>query len=155
MTNADIFKYELKKVQWIGRLFNYWNNNKLKIKIDIKQWQIFEVDFGINVGAEFSGRHYGVCINKPTINNPLIIVIPIKTAKDKINPYSDVFLGKINGIESLNNSLAVINQITTIDKLRIFDINTINNVISAKPIFLTKKQRDILINSIKSKILIF
>ena len=71
MTNADIFKYELKKVQWIGRLFNYWNNNKLKIKIDIKQWQIFEVDFGINVGSEFSGRHYGVCINKPTINNPI------------------------------------------------------------------------------------
>lgn len=141
--NENDFNQELKKVQWIGRLLNYWTLNQLLIEINVKAWQIFEIDYGMNVGHEFSGRHYGVTINDSPFYNPIMTVIPIKTAKGKYNESSDIYLGKIEGIQSLKNSIAVVNQIQSIDKMRIFNINSINPK-EKKALYLNEKQIKVL-----------
>lgn len=59
--NTQNFKDEVKKVQWIGRLLNYWNLKQYKVRLDVCAWQIFEIDYGMNVGHEFSGRTLWRC----------------------------------------------------------------------------------------------
>lgn len=137
---------EYNKTNWLARLLNYWSMEQYENNLDIKAWEVYEIDFGINVGHEFSGRHYGVVINDSPKNNPLITRIPIKTAKKKINKKSDVLLNEIEGIKSSRKSVAVINQIQTIDKLRIFSKNCINIKDESKPLKLNKEQ----IKSIKN-----
>ncbi len=143
------FVKEVKKVQWVARLLNYWTMKKYTLSVDIKAWEIFEIDFGMNVGHEFSGRHYGVVIHDSPYYNPLITVIPIKTAKKEINLNSDVLLNKIEGIRSSKKSIAVINQIQTVDKLRIFNVDSINFRESNQPLKLNETQ----INDIKKGLL--
>ena len=148
--NTQNFKDEVKKVQWIGRLVNYWNLKQYKVRLDVCAWQIFEIDYGMNVGHEFSGRHYGVAIHDSPFYNPIITVIPIKTSRGKLNPNSDVYLGKIEGIQSLKNSIAVINQIHSIDKIRIFNIDSINKKVKPKTaIYLNEEQINIIQNGIQ------
>ncbi len=152
--NAQNFKNELKRVQWLGRLLNYWNLRHYMVRIDVYAWQIFEIDYGMNVGHEFSGRHYGVVIHDSPFYNPIITVIPIKTSRGKINSHSDVYLGKIEGIQSLKNSIAVINQIQAVDKIRIFNIDSINKKTEPKQtIYLNEEQIEKVRNGIKNILL--
>ena len=144
------FNHEVKRVQWLGRLLNYWSLKQHYLTyLNVHAWEIFEIDYGMNVGHEFGGRHYGVVLYDSFYNNPIITVIPIKTAKGKLNPHSDVFLGKIEGIQSLSSSIAVVNQIQSIDKLRIFNVDSINQKeYPKKSIFLNGEQIRILKESI-------
>lgn len=149
MISNEEFKYEIKKIQWLQRMLNYWTMNKMNVNLEIKQWEIYEIDFGINVNSEFSGRHYGIVLFDSSINNPLISVIPLKTKKEKINKYSDVYLGKIEGINTLKESIAVINQINTFDKLRIFNKEIINKHTINSKIKLTNEQILVLKKALK------
>lgn len=95
-------------------------------------------------------EHYGVAIHDSSFYNPIITVIPIKTSRGKLNPNSDVYLGKIEGIQSLKNSIAVINQIHSIDKIRIFNIDSINKKVKPKTaIYLNEEQINIIQNGIQ------
>ena len=149
MISNEEFKYEIKRIQWLQRMLNYWTMNKMNVNLEIKQWEIYEIDFGINVNFEFSGRHYGIVLFDSSINNPLISVIPLKTKKEKINKYSDVYLGKIEGINTLKESIAVINQINTFDKLRIFNKEIINKHTINSKIKLTNEQILVLKKALK------
>lgn len=154
MINKCEFTNEIKRIQWLQRLLNYWTMNKVNLNIEVNQWEIYEFDFGMNVNAEISGRHYGIVLHYSAKNNPLISVIPIKTNKNKLNPYSDINLGKIEGLETHNFSVAVINQINTFDKLRIFNREVINNK-TKKCLKLNDKQIKLVINALKNKMFDF
>ena len=69
--------------------------------------------------------------------------------KEKINKYSDVYLGKIEGINTLKESIAVINQINTFDKLRIFNKEIINKHTINSKIKLTNEQILVLKKALK------
>ena len=89
--------------------------------------EIYEVDFGINVNAEFSYRHYALVLADSLETNPLVLVCPLKSNNKGAHPSSDINLGYIDCLDSDHESLAVINQIRTIDKLRIFKKPIIKN----------------------------
>ena len=114
-------------IGWLLRqndYMKYAEKNKLAVKL--KAGEIYEVDFGINVNAEFSYRHYALVLADSLENNPLVLVCPLKSNFRGAHPASDINLGLIENLDSDHESLAVINQIRTIDKLRIFRKPVIN-----------------------------
>ena len=118
--------FERKKGQfdvigWLIRQNEYAKfAERSKLNIRLKAGEIYEVDFGINVNAEFSYRHYALVLADSLENNPLVLVCPLKSNNKGAHPASDINLGIIDCLDSDHESLAVINQIRTIDKLRIF-----------------------------------
>ena len=65
-------------------------------------------------------RHYGLVLKDSSIYDPLVLVCPLKTNKRGAHPASDIDLGYVEGLKSDHQTLAVINQTRTLDKLRIF-----------------------------------
>ena len=78
------------------------------------------------MNAEFSYRHYALVLADSFESNPLVLVCPLKSNTKGPHPASDINLGFIHALDSDHESLAVINQIRTIDKLRIFKRPLIN-----------------------------
>lgn len=116
-----------EELEWIKRQLEYASfAEKCKTRYDIKKGEIFEIDWGVNVNAEFSSRHYGVVIADSGPYNPLVMVCPLKTNHQGAHPRSDVDLGYVMELNSYHPTLAVVNQIRTVDKLRIFTKNVIN-----------------------------
>ena len=75
------------------------------------------------IGSELSGDHLYAAILDSDPINPLIRVVPLKSYYEQTreeNPASDVRIGKIAGTNDNRESLAVINQTKTIDKMRLF-----------------------------------
>ena len=109
------------QLDWIKRQLEYSSfSEKFCLRYDLKRGEIYEFDWGLNVNAEFSNRHYGVVLVDSDIYNPLVTVCPLKTNHGGRHPKSDVDLGFIEDLKSSKPTLAVVNQIRTIDKLRIY-----------------------------------
>lgn len=110
-----------EELDWIRRQLEYSSfAEKYKLRYDLKRGEILEFDWGINVNAEFSNRHYGVVLVDSGEFNPLVIVCPLKTNRNGGHPRSDVDLGIIPCLKTTHSTLAVINQIRAVDKLRIY-----------------------------------
>jgi len=109
------------QLDWIKRQLEYASfSEKFCLRYDLKRGEIYEFDWGINVNAEFSNRHYGVVLADSDIYNPLVTVCPLKTNHGGAHPKSDIDLGFIRDLRSGKPTLAVVNQIRTIDKLRMY-----------------------------------
>lgn len=90
---------------------------------------MFLVRFSFECGNELSGDHFVVALLDSSPLNPMVTVIPLKSDKGRpLNPASDVFIGKINGMKSEKESVAIINQIRTIDKRRMFKSETVKHL---------------------------
>ncbi len=114
-------KGQFDVIGWLIRQNEYAKYaEKGNLSFNVKAGEIYEVDFGINVNAEFSYRHYALVLADSNENNPLVLVCPLKSNYRGAHPSSDINLGIIKALDSNHESLAVINQIRTIDKLRIF-----------------------------------
>ncbi|HNX15776.1 MAG TPA: type II toxin-antitoxin system PemK/MazF family toxin [Bacilli bacterium] len=117
-----------EQLDWIKRQLEYsMFAEKYKLRYDLKKGDILEFDWGINVNAEFSNRHFGVVLADSGEYNPLVIVCPLKSNKNGGHPRSDVDLGIIQCLKTGHSTLAVINQIRAIDKLRIYTKLAIGN----------------------------
>ena len=117
-TKQDGLKSQL---EWIKRQLEYTDYaGKYVLRYDLKRGEIYEFDWGVNVNAEFSNRHYGVVLVDSGASNPLVTVCPLKSFHKEINPRSDVKLGHIVGLGGQNETVAVVNQVRTIDKFRIY-----------------------------------
>ena len=57
--------------------------------------------------------------------NPLVLVCPLKTNHSGAHRRSDVDIGVVEGLGNGGSSLAIINQIRTVDKFRILRTNRI------------------------------
>ncbi len=111
-----------EQLEWIKRQLEYSSfSEKYTLRYDLKRGEIYEFDWGLNVNAEFSNRHYGVVLADSDIYNPLVTVCPLKSNHKGSHPKSDVDLGIVKGLNTLNSTIAVVNQIRTMDKLRIYD----------------------------------
>ena len=110
-----------EQLDWIKRQLEYSSfSEKYTLRYDLKRGEIYEFDWGINVNAEFSNRHYGVVLADSDIFNPLVTVCPLKSNHNGVHPKSDVDLGYVKGLNTGNSTIAVVNQIRTMDKLRIY-----------------------------------
>ncbi len=117
-----------EELEWIRRQLEYVTfSEKYKLNYDLKRGEIYELDWGLNVNAEFSNRHYGVVIVDSDETNPLVTVVPLKSNKFGAHPKSDINLGIIDQLNSERPTLAVVNQIRTIDKLRIYTRHAIGH----------------------------
>lgn len=72
-------KKEVKQECWIERLRTYWSYTKEPV-FNTRVGEIYEIDFGENVGSEFSGLHLAICLKdtKPTENRMLVVPISSK-----------------------------------------------------------------------------
>lgn len=141
------------QLDWIKRMLEYATfSSSYYLRFNLKQGEIYEIDWGVNVNAEFSHRHFGVVLQDSNEFNPLVLVCPIKTNKFGGNKKSDLDLGIIDGIGGDDDlkSLAIINQIRTIDKMRIYSKNIINgnsDIKDKEPIVLSKNKIDLIITA--------
>ena len=134
--DIDLAKREISKerrdgqfdmLSWLLRQYEYSKFTKSKkIKYEVKAGEIYEIDFGINVNAEFSYRHLGLVLVDSDEANPLALVCPLKSNYRGIHPESDINLGFIQGLDSDHETLAIVNQIRAIDKVRIYRTPIIN-----------------------------
>ena len=98
-------------------------------RIAIRKGDVFVVRFSFGCGNELSGDHFVVALLDSTPVNPMVTVIPLKSAKGRpLNPASDIFIGKIEGITNGKDAVAVINQIRTIDKRRMFNAEIVKHL---------------------------
>ena len=109
------------QLEWIKRQLEYVEfSRKYTLKMEVHRGEIYEFDFGENVNAEFSHRHYGLVLKDSKANDPIVLVCPLKTNKKGIHPLSDVDLGVIESLRTDHSTIAVINQTRALDKMRIF-----------------------------------
>lgn len=110
-----------EQLDWIRRQLEYFSfAEKYSLRYDLKQGEIYEFDWGLNVNAEFSNRHYGVVMVDSDAFNPLVTICPLKTNHGSMCPRSDIDLGVIDCLNTSKSTLAVVNQVRTIDKLRLY-----------------------------------
>ena len=109
------------QLEWIKRQLEYSSfSERYLLRYDLKRGEIYEIDWGLNVNAEFSNRHFGVVLADSDAFNPLVTVCPLKSKHGFSNPKSDIDLGIIKELGTSSATVAVINQTRTIDKLRIY-----------------------------------
>lgn len=119
---------EAKKfVQKYNHLLYFYRFHETRI--EIKRGDVFHTSFSFSCGNEITGNHFVVAIVDSSELSQLVTVIPLKSYKGtEINPASDVLIGKIPGLANLKEAIAVINQITTIDKRKLFSEQVICNL---------------------------
>lgn len=122
LTDKQLNEIERKRQEWIDRQYKYFEfADTNTLAYDIKRGEIYEIDWGMNINAEFSGRHFGVVLADSAPNNPLVLICPLKSNhKLKVNPKSDFYLGQVPGLPTESKAVAVLNQIRSIDKIRIY-----------------------------------
>lgn len=115
------------QLEWVKRQIEYITiSESYKAHFRLNRGEVYEFDWGVNVNAEFSYRHYGVVIRDSSENNPLVLVCPLKSSRVGEGFPGDVNLGIIPELVTERESIAVINQIRALDKLRL-NINPIIN----------------------------
>ena len=113
-----------KHVVEINQLIYFYRY--FETRLAIKKGDVFLARFGFECGNELNGNHYMVALLDSNAISQVVTVVPLKSAKGKpLNPASDVMVGKIEKLNNTKDAIAVINQIRTIDKRRLFDAQTI------------------------------
>lgn len=104
-------------------IFKNRANKKHTNKPNFKRGEIIKVDFGINLGSELSNTHYAIVLNSDDNNSvDNITVIPLTSKKG----YKRIYVGYILkefGERYNKKTYALITQITTISKTKIFKDN--------------------------------
>lgn len=118
----------IKLGNWLEKesaIFKNEADNKTYNKPNFKQGEIIKVDFGINIGSELSNTHFAIVLNNDDNNNvDNITVLPL-TSKPG---YKRIYIGNvlkpfIRDKRYNKKSYALITQITTISKKKIFKDN--------------------------------
>ena len=113
-----------KRIVEINQLIYFYRF--FETRLAIKKGDVFLARFGYECGNELNGNHYVVALLDSNPINQVVTVVPLKSDKGKpLNPASDVMVGKIEKLNNTKDAIAVINQIRTIDKRRLFDAETI------------------------------
>jgi len=121
MTYQKLMQNLHDQVSWTRRQLNYIAFSlEYRVAYELRRGEVYEFDWGLNVHAELSQRHYGVVLLDSYANNDIVVVVPLKTRHHEPNPMSDVNIGKLCNVSDDKETLAVINQIRGLDKLRIY-----------------------------------
>ena len=90
-------------------------------RCDVRAGDVYLTQFQNSIGTELSGDHFVVAIINSTRKNRNVMIIPLTSAKEgkHKNPRNSVFLGTIPGINNGKESIALINQVQSVDKKRL------------------------------------
>ena len=110
-----------KYVNAINRMIYFYRN--FETRFEIKKGDVFVVGFEFSCGNEINGSHYVAALLDSSPISQVITIVPLHSAKEgkPINPASQVLIGEIPGIANGKQAVAIINQVRTIDKRRLFD----------------------------------
>lgn len=86
----------------------------------LKQGEVYEVDFGRNVGSELNERHYAVVLHDSNDTSQNVLVCPLTTKTSEGGENALINIGRLQGLGTAGESFAKISQIRTIDKVRIY-----------------------------------
>ena len=110
---------------YIRRLEMYWRN-KTGLKFNTYIGEIYEVDFGENVGSEFSGRHLALCLSDTKITEDRMLVIPLSTKYEQYNLTDIIECTSYVNNKPIKGGI-VLNEVKFISKMRIFKTSNILN----------------------------
>lgn len=110
-----------RHVNAINRMIYFYRN--YETRFEIKRGDVFVVGFEFECGNELNGSHFVVALLDSSPISQLVTIVPLHSAKmDKeLNPASEIYIGEIPGVTNTKRAVAIINQIRTIDKRRMFD----------------------------------
>ena len=119
-----------KKFTWLGNcleteaaIFKNEANKKINNKPNFKRGEIIKVDFGINMGSELCNIHFAIVLNSDDNNSvDNITVLPLTSKPGYKRLYLGDLLKAFKSDSRYNKrSYALLTQITTISKNKIFD----------------------------------
>lgn len=119
-TDNKKFKFLPNWLETTSYWFNMEHNNNINKKYKkFSRGSIIYLDFGINIGHEFSGRHFGIVLNKnDSPYNSLVTVVPLSSKNKKhYLPLQNI---------AFKTSLSILNK--TVDNIEC-DLDVINHVI--------------------------
>ena len=102
---------------FLRRLSYYWDAKNFP-RLCTHVGEIYEVDFGENVGSEFSGRHLAICLSDSTIHQDRVMVVPLTTKFKQYNLKHVIKTTSYNGKKI--EAGVMINEARLISKLRLF-----------------------------------
>jgi mRNA-degrading endonuclease toxin of MazEF toxin-antitoxin module len=104
---------------YLKRLQLYWNQQPHRFNTRVGE--IYEVDFGENVGDEFSGRHLGVCLENTSPSQTKTVVVPLTTKYANYNINSEDVIHTTTISDNIAIDAGVcLGEARWISKLRIF-----------------------------------
>lgn len=117
-----------KHVNAINRgmyLYRYFDT-----RFELKRGDVFIAYFEYSCGCEVDGPHFVVALQTSSELNQLVTVVPLSSYKNdrELNPASEIFIGKIPGVANGKETIAIINQLKTIDKRRLYDKASVENL---------------------------
>lgn len=122
----DFDKYDRQRSAreaYLRRLQCYWKSRS-PMRFNTYIGEIYEVDFGENVGSEFSGRHLGICLNNTKITEDRVLIIPITSAYIKYNLTDIVECTSFVDNKPIKGGV-VLNEARFVSKIRIFKTSNI------------------------------
>jgi len=75
---------DYRRKRWIKKLQKIWEVD-YKSRFEARVGEIYEVEFGENVGDEFSGRHFAMVLQNSSASNTNVLVIPITSRYEEFN----------------------------------------------------------------------
>lgn len=128
---------------FLRRLSYYWDAKNFP-RLCTHIGEIYEVDFGENVGSEFSGRHLAICLSDSTIHQDRVMVVPLTTKFKQYNLKHVIKTTSYNGKKI--EAGVMVNEARLVSKLRLFKQSLIleesedDGVFAVGQVRLTKSQ---------------
>jgi len=119
--------YENKKNSreaWLRRLQAYWNSPTSPHFIT-RVGEIYEVDFGMNPGTEFSGRHLAICLRDSVPSQEKMLVVPLTTKFKEYNIADEDMVETVSLNGKNIKAGVVLGEATWVSKFRVFECSKI------------------------------
>ncbi|MBO6262399.1 MAG: type II toxin-antitoxin system PemK/MazF family toxin [Bacilli bacterium] len=109
----------------------YFFHKYFDVRCDVRAGDVYLTQFQNSIGTELSGDHFAVAIINSTKKNRNVMIIPLTSAKEgkHKNPRNSVFLGTIPGINNGKESIALINQVQSVDKKRFLKLDEMYEIL--------------------------
>ena len=112
---------------YLKRLNIYWGIERPH-RFNTRVGEIYEIDFGENVGDEFSGRHLGICLEDTSPSQTKTVVVPLTTKYAEYNIHEDDIVRTESTFDHSPIIAGVaVGEARWVSKLRIFPRSVILN----------------------------
>ncbi len=127
ISENNLYEPDTRVKRQYSALFDWFKRNleyelfllEHRLQYKIEQGEVYEIDFGRNIGSELNERHYAVVLHHSDVDAQNIVVIPL-TTKQHYSYGEAIEIGYLPNVDTTEKSYAKISQIRTVDKARIY-----------------------------------
>ena len=124
-TEYKAFDKEYARSAWLKRQQRYWDSTKGP-RFNTHIGEIYEVDFGMNIGDEFSGRHLALCLSDTTHSEERMTVIPLSTKYMEYNLQYEIHVTSYVDDKPIDAGV-VLDEPRLISKLRVAQLEILSS----------------------------